>query len=88
MAAIVFLPILFIARERPIDTVVFPSPAGVGVIAETRTSFPGGFSFGDHIASGKVLANLIKFNLIDEISNFIEKDKLIWLANLLSKRTK
>lgn len=40
-------------------------------------AFPGGFSFGDHIASGKVFANIIKFNLLDEIKNFIEKDKLI-----------
>ena len=29
---------------RPIETVVFPSPAGVGVIAETRISLPGGRS--------------------------------------------
>ncbi len=39
--------------------------------------FPGGFSFGDHIGSGKVFANLIKSNFMDEIRRFIEKDKLI-----------
>ena len=40
-------------------------------------AFPGGFSFGDHIASGKVFANIIKYNLMDEVKNFIEKDRLI-----------
>jgi phosphoribosylformylglycinamidine synthase subunit PurQ / glutaminase len=40
-------------------------------------AFPGGFSFGDHIASGKVFANIIKYNLFDEVRAFIEKDKLI-----------
>ncbi len=36
-----FLPILRSPWARPIDVVVFPSPAGVGVIAETRISLPG-----------------------------------------------
>jgi phosphoribosylformylglycinamidine synthase I len=40
-------------------------------------AFPGGFSFGDHIASGKVFANIVKYNLFDEIKSFIEKDKLV-----------
>ena len=35
-AAIVDLPSLARAWVRPMDMVVFPSPAGVGVIAETR----------------------------------------------------
>ena len=39
--------------------------------------FPGGFSFGDHIASGKVFANLVKYNLFDEVKNFIAADKLV-----------
>ena len=39
-------------------------------------AFPGGFSFGDHIASGRVFANLIKYNLMDELLDFIGKDKL------------
>ncbi len=39
--------------------------------------FPGGFSFGDHMGSGRVFANLVKSNFIDEIKRFIEKDKLI-----------
>ncbi len=39
--------------------------------------FAGGFSFGDHIASGKVFANLIKYNLFDELKEFIEAKKLV-----------
>jgi phosphoribosylformylglycinamidine synthase I len=40
-------------------------------------AFPGGFSFGDDIASGKVLANIIKYNLGEEIQEFIKAGKLI-----------
>jgi len=39
-------------------------------------AIPGGFSFGDDIASGKVLANKIKYNL-SEINEFIRKGNLI-----------
>lgn len=38
---------------------------------------PGGFSFGDDIASGKVLANKLKYRLEDQIQKFIEDKKLI-----------
>ena len=40
-------------------------------------AFPGGFSFGDHIASGRVFANKVKNNLLEELKNFISRDKLI-----------
>ncbi len=40
-------------------------------------ALPGGFSFGDDIASGKVLANMIKYNLGDQLQEFIEEGKLI-----------
>jgi len=40
-------------------------------------AFPGGFSFGDDIASGKVLANMIKYNLGDQVQEFIDTGKLI-----------
>jgi len=40
-------------------------------------AFPGGFSFGDDIASGKVLANMIKYNLGEQIQEFIDAGKLI-----------
>jgi phosphoribosylformylglycinamidine synthase I len=40
-------------------------------------AFPGGFSFGDDIASGKVLANMIKYNLGEQVREFIEAGKLI-----------
>lgn len=38
---------------------------------------PGGFSFGDDIASGKVLANKLKYKLFDDIERFIADGKLI-----------
>ena len=40
-------------------------------------ALPGGFSFGDDIASGKVLANMIKYNLGDQLQEFIKEGKLI-----------
>lgn len=40
-------------------------------------AFPGGFSFGDDIASGKVLANMIKYNLGRQIQEFIDAEKLV-----------
>lgn len=40
-------------------------------------ALPGGFSFGDDIASGKILANKIKYNLQTDLSRFISEGKLI-----------
>lgn len=40
-------------------------------------AIPGGFSYGDDIAGGKVLANQLRFNLQEEINKFIEDGKLI-----------
>lgn len=39
--------------------------------------FIGGFSFGDHIAAGKVQAVKFKYGLQDVLQKFIEKDKLV-----------
>src|ERR1700733_1521489 len=39
---IVFLPMRLSASPRPMVVVVLPSPAGVGLIAVTRMSFPSG----------------------------------------------
>ena len=39
---------------------------------------PGGFSFGDDIASGKVLANKLKYKLKDDMLEFIADKKLIF----------
>ena len=38
---------------------------------------PGGFTYGDDISAGKILSNEIKFKLREQISEFIEKGKLI-----------
>lgn len=40
-------------------------------------ALPGGFSFGDDIASGKVLANKLKYNLSQELHRFIDDGKLV-----------
>ncbi|MFH0832385.1 MAG: phosphoribosylformylglycinamidine synthase I [Candidatus Aenigmatarchaeota archaeon] len=40
-------------------------------------AIPGGFSFGDDIASGKVLGNKMRYNLKNEIESFIDNGKLI-----------
>jgi len=39
--------------------------------------FPGGFSFGDHIGSGKVFAHLFQKNLQKELEAFVQSGKLI-----------
>lgn len=40
-------------------------------------AIPGGFSYGDDIASGKILANELKYRIEDDIQDFIKKGKLI-----------
>jgi phosphoribosylformylglycinamidine synthase len=40
-------------------------------------AFPGGFSFGDDISSGKVLANKMKFNIFGDLQKFIDDGKVI-----------
>ncbi|HOJ63950.1 MAG TPA: phosphoribosylformylglycinamidine synthase I [Spirochaetota bacterium] len=40
-------------------------------------AFPGGFSYGDHIASGRVFGARIKYTLFEEIKRFIEDKRLI-----------
>ncbi len=37
----------------------------------------GGFSFGDHITAGKVLANRYKYRLADHLERFIQNGKLV-----------
>lgn len=40
-------------------------------------TFIGGFSFGDHLGSGTVFANRVKFNLKEQLEKFIADGKLI-----------
>jgi len=40
-------------------------------------ALPGGFSYGDDIASGKIFANQLRFKLIDSLRKFIADGKLI-----------
>jgi phosphoribosylformylglycinamidine synthase len=54
---------------------VFAKPA---VLEEYQIlAMIGGFSFGDHIAAGKVLANRYKYLLSEELAEFIDAGKLI-----------
>jgi phosphoribosylformylglycinamidine synthase len=40
-------------------------------------AFPGGFSFGDDVASGKILANRLRYRLGEPLMKFIQDGKLI-----------
>ena len=40
-------------------------------------AIPGGFSYGDDIASGKILANELKYRIEDDIQDFVKDGKLI-----------
>src|ERR1700689_4835223 len=40
-------------------------------------ALPGGFSYGDDIASGRILANELRLKLADDIKQFISDGKLI-----------
>lgn len=40
-------------------------------------AFPGGFSYGDDIAAGKILAGQLLHHLKDAITEFVAKDKLV-----------
>jgi len=40
-------------------------------------AFPGGFSYGDCIAAGRILANYLETRLADLVREFVEKDKLV-----------
>jgi phosphoribosylformylglycinamidine synthase len=40
-------------------------------------AIPGGFTYGDDVAAGKILANELKYKLLDKIKRFISEGKLI-----------
>ncbi len=40
-------------------------------------AIPGGFSYGDDIAAGKILANELRYKLIEDIKSFMQDGKLI-----------
>ena len=39
--------------------------------------FPGGFSYGDDVAAGRVLGNRVRLNLANELKQFRDADKLV-----------
>jgi phosphoribosylformylglycinamidine synthase subunit PurQ / glutaminase len=52
--------------------------AGKSSLADYQIlALPGGFTYGDDIAAGKILANELRHKLIDEIKIFIQEGKLI-----------
>jgi len=40
-------------------------------------AIPGGFTYGDDVSAGKIMANELKFRLIDKLKEFIQKHRLI-----------
>ncbi|MFQ5688056.1 MAG: phosphoribosylformylglycinamidine synthase subunit PurQ, partial [Candidatus Scalindua sp.] len=38
---------------------------------------PGGFTYGDDIAAGKVLANQLRYHLLDGLTRFVDDGKLV-----------
>jgi len=40
-------------------------------------AFPGGFTYGDDIAAGKILANELRYKLKDQLEKFVQDGKLI-----------
>jgi len=40
-------------------------------------AIPGGFTYGDDIAAGKILANELRYKLIDDIKKFVKEGKII-----------
>ena len=40
-------------------------------------AIPGGFTYGDDVASGKILANELRLRLVEDIKRFIDDEKLI-----------
>jgi phosphoribosylformylglycinamidine synthase subunit PurQ / glutaminase len=52
--------------------------AAPGLIAGYRIlAFPGGFSFGDHLGSGKLFATLVRRSLGDAIASFVARGGLV-----------
>jgi phosphoribosylformylglycinamidine synthase len=52
--------------------------AGASALADVRVlAFVGGFSFGDHIASGRVLANRMRYRLGDALARFVDDGGLV-----------
>ena len=57
-----FFPNLLSACDNPIIVVVFPSPAGVGLIAVTKINFPSSFWSSFLIASREIFALYFPYN--------------------------
>ncbi len=52
--------------------------SGVRILDEFHIlALPGGFSYGDDVASGKIFANELRFKLVDSLRKFIADGKLI-----------
>ena len=39
-------------------------------------AIPGGFSFGDHLGSGRLMGNRLRFGLRDQVRGFVREGKL------------
>ena len=81
-AATAFFPILFKPSTNPIETVVFPSPNGVGFIEVTKISFPSFFSFNFSNKLKSILALYFPYCSKKSSSIFIFSAILLILSNL------
>jgi phosphoribosylformylglycinamidine synthase subunit PurQ / glutaminase len=52
--------------------------ADTGILERAQIlAVPGGFSFGDDVASGRILANRLRYRLGDELRRFVDEGKLV-----------
>jgi phosphoribosylformylglycinamidine synthase len=65
------------AERVHVNDLIAKAPDGKSLSKYDILVIPGGFSYGDDIAAGKVLANKLRYNLRDQFDRFIEEGKLI-----------
>ncbi len=65
------------AERVHVNDLIEKSPDGKSLAKYDILVIPGGFSYGDDIAAGKVLANKLRHNLREQFDRFIEEGKLI-----------
>ncbi len=58
------------------------TPSGIKKSTELLRNYhilvlPGGFTYGDDIAAGKILANILRFHLAEALAHFLQEGKLL-----------
>jgi phosphoribosylformylglycinamidine synthase len=65
------------AQAEIVHTGQLLEAGAAGLVGVHVLAFVGGFSFGDHIASGRVLANRMRFRLGDALARFVDDGGLV-----------